>query len=193
MTAPLEQALQCAAETASTVTAQSEQRFNDVPTDHYAYEAIEWMVANGITGGCGDGNFCPDRPLTRAHLAAFLYRANTSMFSGQGDAVTDEVELEPGYHTVRVTFLPAPGYDWDDGRDHEFYAWFGSKKGGTRLVSGEWEGESATKNTDAWGFSHFRVDAGDEDGHWFTIEADDRFVWWAEVHRNSTPDDVTFG
>ena len=145
MTAPLEQALQCAAETAGTVAAQSEQRFNDVPTDHYAYEAIEWMVANGITGGCGDGNFCPDRPLTRAHLAAFLYRANTSTFSGQGDAVTDEVELEPGYHTVRVTFLPAPGYDWDDGRDHEFYAWFGSKKGGTRLVSGEWEGESATK------------------------------------------------
>ena len=47
MTAPLEQALQCAAETAGTVAAQSEQRFNDMPTDHYAYEAIEWMVAQG--------------------------------------------------------------------------------------------------------------------------------------------------
>lgn len=58
-----------------TVAAQDAQRFDDVPAGHYAYDAINWLVDEGITGGCGDGtNFCPDQPLTRAHIAAFLYR-----------------------------------------------------------------------------------------------------------------------
>ena len=52
-----------------------EQHFRDVPIDHYAFDAINWMVDNNITTGCGDGtNFCPDRALNRAHLSAFLYR-----------------------------------------------------------------------------------------------------------------------
>ena len=33
----------------------------------------------------------------------------------------------------------------------------------------------------------------DEPGaHWFDIEADDRFVWWAEIHRQSTPTGAEF-
>ena len=56
-----------------------------------------------------------------------------------------------------------------------------------RLVSGMWEGESAHRNHGVWGN---RADAADD--YWFSIEADDRFVWWAEVHRNSTPEGVTF-
>ena len=131
--------------------------------------------------------------MTRAHVAAFLYRADTSTFSGTGDTVTDDIALEPGFYTLNVQFLPAPGYDWDDNRDHEFYAWFGSKKGGVRLVSGMWEGESAHKNYGVWGNRFFRVDAADAgDDYWFSIEADDRFVWWAEEHRNSTSEGVTF-
>lgn len=38
--------------------------------------SIEALNAAGITRGCGDGtNFCPDRAVTRAQMAAFLYRA----------------------------------------------------------------------------------------------------------------------
>lgn len=60
---------------AGTVAAQGEQRFDDVPPDHYAFDAINWMVDAGITSGCGDGSsFCPDQPLNRAHVAVFLYR-----------------------------------------------------------------------------------------------------------------------
>ena len=29
----------------------------------------------GITTGCGDDTYCPDRPVTRGQMAAFLYRA----------------------------------------------------------------------------------------------------------------------
>ena len=179
---------------AGTVAAQATQRFADVAPDAYYYDAVNWAVDNGITVGCGDGtNFCPHDTLTRAHMVTFLYRANTSTFSGIGDTVTDDVTLEPGYYTVRVHFLPAPGYDWDDGRDHDFYAWFGSKRGGVHLVTGKREGESANENAAVHGSSYYRVNVDDVgDDHWFIIEADDRFVWWAEAHRNSTPDGAAF-
>ncbi len=61
-----------------------------------AFEAdIAWLVAAGITNGCGDGRFCPTSPVTRGQMASFLKRA---------------------------TGLPPPGgdYFWDDhGSVHE--------------------------------------------------------------------------
>jgi poly-gamma-glutamate capsule biosynthesis protein CapA/YwtB (metallophosphatase superfamily) len=36
---------------------------------------IQALAASGITQGCGDGSYCPERPVTRAELAAFLVRA----------------------------------------------------------------------------------------------------------------------
>ena len=36
---------------------------------------IERLAADGITGGCGNGNFCPDDPVTRAQMAVFLVAA----------------------------------------------------------------------------------------------------------------------
>jgi hypothetical protein len=49
--------------------------FSDVPEDHYAYEAIEWAAANGITIGYGAGIYGPDDKVTRAQMALFLQRA----------------------------------------------------------------------------------------------------------------------
>jgi len=36
---------------------------------------IEKLASDGITGGCGNGNFCPDNPVTRAEMAVFLVAA----------------------------------------------------------------------------------------------------------------------
>ena len=33
--------------------------FLDVPTDHWAAPWIEQLAAEGITSGCGGGNYCP--------------------------------------------------------------------------------------------------------------------------------------
>jgi S-layer family protein len=44
----------------------------DVPTSHLYLRAIEALAASGITGGCGDGNFCPSQAVTRGELAKFL-------------------------------------------------------------------------------------------------------------------------
>jgi hypothetical protein len=49
--------------------------FNDIPADHMFAKWIEQLAAEGITGGCGNGNYCPDAPVTREQLAVFLLRA----------------------------------------------------------------------------------------------------------------------
>lgn len=46
--------------------------FADVPSGHFAYAAIEAVKEAGITNGCGGGNFCPDQPMTRAQVAAWI-------------------------------------------------------------------------------------------------------------------------
>ena len=49
--------------------------FNDVPTNHPFFQFIEALAAAGITGGCGNGNYCPDNNLTRGQMAVFLAKA----------------------------------------------------------------------------------------------------------------------
>ncbi len=49
--------------------------FDDVPLDYWAVRWIEQLAAEGITGGCGGGNYCPDNRVTRAQMAVFLVRA----------------------------------------------------------------------------------------------------------------------
>ncbi len=49
--------------------------FNDVATNHWAFQHVEALAASGITAGCGGSNFCPDAPLTRAQMAVFLSKA----------------------------------------------------------------------------------------------------------------------
>lgn len=46
--------------------------FNDVPASHWAAAWVKQLAKDGITGGCGGGNFCPDDPVTRAQMAVFL-------------------------------------------------------------------------------------------------------------------------
>jgi hypothetical protein len=49
--------------------------FSDVPTSHWAAKWIEQLASEGITSGCGGGNYCPESNVTRAEMAVFLVRA----------------------------------------------------------------------------------------------------------------------
>jgi hypothetical protein len=49
--------------------------FDDVPIGSFADAWVEQLAAEGITSGCGGGNYCPDDPVTRAQMAVFLVRA----------------------------------------------------------------------------------------------------------------------
>ncbi|HEX2644767.1 MAG TPA: S-layer homology domain-containing protein, partial [Thermoanaerobaculia bacterium] len=48
------------------------QIFNDVPCSNPFAPWINELVARGITGGCGSGNYCPGTNVTRAQMSVFL-------------------------------------------------------------------------------------------------------------------------
>ena len=53
----------------------SSTNFADVATNYWSAAWIKQLAVEGITGGCGGGNFCPEAPVTRDQMAVFLLRA----------------------------------------------------------------------------------------------------------------------
>jgi uncharacterized repeat protein (TIGR03803 family) len=49
--------------------------FGDVPCPSLFADWIEQLAAEGVTAGCGDGNYCPNTPVTRAQMSVFLLKA----------------------------------------------------------------------------------------------------------------------
>jgi len=47
-------------------------RFADVPCSDPRASWINELVVRGVTAGCGNGNYCPDSPVTREQMAVFL-------------------------------------------------------------------------------------------------------------------------
>jgi hypothetical protein len=48
--------------------------FLDVPDSHNFYAFVTRLVANGVTVGCGGGNYCVGNSITRAQMAVFLLK-----------------------------------------------------------------------------------------------------------------------
>jgi hypothetical protein len=76
--------------------------FADVPCPSNFAPWIEAMAAEGITGGCGSGNFCPLNPVRRDQMAVFLLKGE------HGSAYV------PPACTGLFTDVPCPGTfsDW---------------------------------------------------------------------------------
>lgn len=49
--------------------------FSDVPANHWAYQAIQTLAADGLIEGYPDGQFKGDRPITRYEMAMLIARA----------------------------------------------------------------------------------------------------------------------
>jgi hypothetical protein len=43
-----------------------------VPFTHPFYDFVMTVADDGVSAGCGGGDFCPGSPVTRAQMAAFL-------------------------------------------------------------------------------------------------------------------------
>ena len=52
-----------------------DRQFKDVKKKHWAYDAIMWAVANGITDGTTPTTFSPKKTCTRGEILLFLYAA----------------------------------------------------------------------------------------------------------------------
>lgn len=46
--------------------------FYDVPSSYWAAAYIEQLAREGITSGCGGGNYCPENPAPRDQMAVFM-------------------------------------------------------------------------------------------------------------------------
>ena len=73
---------------AAVALAQGIGTFRDVPDNHYARDAVQWAVQNGITVGCRDGTYyCPERTVNRAESVTFLHRYQNNVISRLEDRV----------------------------------------------------------------------------------------------------------
>jgi hypothetical protein len=73
--------------------------FDDVQPTYWAAAWIKHLAVDGITGGCGSGNYCPEFPVTRAQIAIFLLRAKygASYSPPAGSGGTGFTDVEPAY------------------------------------------------------------------------------------------------
>ncbi len=56
-----------------------------IDDDDSVFEAdIAWLARSGITRGCGDQIYCPDKAVTRGQMAAFLHRALRGIVTATG-------------------------------------------------------------------------------------------------------------
>lgn len=53
--------------------------FSDLPTDHWAYDAIDYLQQAGLVEGYPDGTFQGDRPFTRYEMAMVIARVFTKI------------------------------------------------------------------------------------------------------------------
>ncbi len=60
--------------------------FSDVPSSHYYYDSIQYLVAKGVVVGNGDGSYDPDDILNRAEAMTMISRA---VFAYEGTDSTD--------------------------------------------------------------------------------------------------------
>ena len=69
--------------------ASTDAAFVDVAPGSYYEKAVKWAVANGVTGGTGNGKFSPDAPCTRAQAVTFMWRAAGEPAYERGGPFTD--------------------------------------------------------------------------------------------------------
>ena len=90
--------------------------FSDVPANHWAYQAIQSLAADGLVEGYPDGKFKGDRPLTRYEMAMLVARviakvqANGAGYASKADLdklqkLMDALKDELDSLGVRVTNL----------------------------------------------------------------------------------------
>jgi hypothetical protein len=77
-----------------------------VDVDGHALEAeVSALQASGITGGCTPTQFCPERAVTRAEMAAFVVRG----FGSASAAATQFVDTDGHFFEAEISALQASG------------------------------------------------------------------------------------
>lgn len=151
--------------------------FDDVnETDTHA-AGIQWLVDNGITGGCDADSYCPQQPVTRAQMATFMHRlagqtavlpsvnaetlqgltaaqlVQTPELATQGVAMTNEA-----FKTLAVTCT---------GNEYAISGGFQVKESQNGPLSDDWYvvADRPTANNDGWSISVRTIDGAPHNGY----------------------------
>ncbi|MBO4853347.1 MAG: S-layer homology domain-containing protein, partial [Schwartzia sp.] len=68
--------------------------FEDVPADHWAYDAVAQLAADGFIEGYGDGTYRGDQEITRYEMAQMIARAMAKNPNGADKALVDKLAAE---------------------------------------------------------------------------------------------------
>ena len=69
--------------------------FSDVPTDHWAYDAVSTLAADGVIEGYGDTSFKGSEKVTRYEMAQMIAKAMAKTnVSGTDKALVDKLAAE---------------------------------------------------------------------------------------------------
>ena len=89
-------------------------QYADVPDSNVFHGDIAAITDAGITSGCGGGNYCPDRNVTRAEMAAFMNRLGALASNKTPVANATTVDRYNANDLVRVAYSQA-GSNFVDG------------------------------------------------------------------------------
>lgn len=80
---------------AASTTFAAANPFSDVPADHWAYDAVSQLAADGVINGYGDGTYRGDRNITRYEMAQLIAKAMAkSDVSAKTKALIDKLAAE---------------------------------------------------------------------------------------------------
>ena len=80
---------------AASTTFAAANPFSDVPADHWAYDAVSQLAADGVINGYGDGTYRGDRNITRYEMAQLIAKAMAkSDVSAKNKALIDKLAAE---------------------------------------------------------------------------------------------------
>ena len=68
--------------------------FEEVPADHWAYDAVAQLAADGVIEGYGDGTYRGDQEITRYEMAQMVARALAKNPSAADKALADKLAAE---------------------------------------------------------------------------------------------------
>ncbi|SDP03632.1 putative porin [Selenomonas ruminantium] len=79
---------------AASTTFAAANPFTDVPADHWAYDAVSQLAADGVIEGYGDSTFKGNRNITRYEMAQMVAKAMAKNTSGVDKALVDKLAAE---------------------------------------------------------------------------------------------------
>lgn len=79
---------------AASTTFAATNPFSDVPADHWAYDAVKQLAADGVIEGYGDDTFKGDRNITRYEMAQMVAKAMAKNTNGADKALVDKLAAE---------------------------------------------------------------------------------------------------